>query len=65
MAMKHISLWIDKDILNKCDAEMKIVKLRNRSSFLETAAEFYIPHFTENDAQPQPDAEGGGHPAGL
>lgn len=41
MAKKHISLWIDEDILKKCDANIKIAKLKNRSEFLEAAADFY------------------------
>ena len=37
MAKKHISLWIDEDILKKSDANIKIAKLKNRSEFIEAA----------------------------
>lgn len=41
MAKKHISLWIDEDILKKSDANIKIAKLKNRSEFIEAAIDFY------------------------
>lgn len=41
MAKKHISLWVEEDILKKCDANIKLSKLKNRSEFIETAVEFY------------------------
>ena len=41
MAKKHISLWIDEEVLEKCDANIKLSKLKNRSEFIETAVEFY------------------------
>lgn len=41
MDKKHISLWIDAEILNNCDANQKITKAKNRSEFFEEALEFY------------------------
>lgn len=41
MAKKHISLWLEEDVLKKCDANIKLSKLKNRSEFIETAVEFY------------------------
>ncbi len=41
MAKKHISLWVEEDVLKKCDANIKLSKLKNRSEFIETAVEFY------------------------
>ena len=41
MAKKHISLWMDEDVLSKCDANIKIARVKNRSEFVETAVEFY------------------------
>ena len=41
MAKKHISFWVEEDILKKCDANIKLSKLKNRSEFIETAVEFY------------------------
>ena len=33
MAKKHISLWMDEDVLSKCDANIKIAKVKNGSEF--------------------------------
>ena len=41
MAKKHISLWLDEDVLKKIDANIKVSKLNNRSEYLEEAADFY------------------------
>ena len=38
---KHISLWIDGNILKKSDANMKIANMKNRSDYVEAALEFY------------------------
>lgn len=42
MGRKHISVWIDEEILKRCDANIKVAKTNNRSEFLAEAAEFYI-----------------------
>ena len=36
-----MSLWTDEDVLSKCDANIKIAKVKNRREFIETAVEFY------------------------
>lgn len=41
MAKKHISLWIDEEILEKCDANIKISKLNNRSEYIAESVDFY------------------------
>ena len=41
MKKKHISLWIDAEILNQCDANQKLTKAKNRSEFFEEALLFY------------------------
>ena len=41
MEKKHISLWLDAEILNNCDANQKLTKAKNRSEFFEEALKFY------------------------
>ena len=41
MERKHISLWIDEEVLRKCDANIKLAKMKNRSEFIEAAVDFY------------------------
>ena len=41
MDKKHISLWLDTEILNNCDANQKLTKAKNRSEFFEEALKFY------------------------
>ncbi len=41
MDKKHISLWIDEDTLKKCDANIKLAKVSNRSEYISEAIEFY------------------------
>ena len=41
MEKKHISLWIDAQLLNNCDANQKLTKAKNRSEFFQEALEFY------------------------
>ena len=34
MEKKHISLWLDAEILNNCDANQKLTKAKNRSEYI-------------------------------
>ena len=41
MERKHISLWIDGEVLKKCDANIRIANMKNRSEYIEAAVDFY------------------------
>ena len=41
MAKKHISLWVDEDVLNLCDSYLKMSKLKNRGEFIQEAMRLY------------------------
>lgn len=41
MERKHISLWIDEEVLKICDANIKIDNAKNRSDYIERAIDFY------------------------
>ena len=41
MEKKHISLWLDEELLKECDEMMKDGSAKNRSEYFETALKFY------------------------
>ena len=41
MEKKHISLWVDEDVLGLCDSYLKMSKLKNRSEFIQEAIRLY------------------------
>lgn len=41
MEKKHISLWLDEELLKECDEMIKDGSAKNRSEYFETALKFY------------------------
>ena len=41
MEKKHISLWVDEDVLGLCDSYLKMSKLKNRGEFVQEAIRLY------------------------
>lgn len=41
MEKKHISLWLDEELLNECDELIKDGSAKNRSEYFENALHFY------------------------
>lgn len=41
MEKKHISLWVDEDVLGLCDSYLKMSKLKNRGEFIQEAIKLY------------------------
>ena len=38
---KHISMWIDEELLKNCEDHQKELGMKNRSEYIEAALEFY------------------------
>ena len=41
MEKKHISLWLDEELLKECDEMIREGSAKNRSEYFETALKFY------------------------
>ncbi len=41
MEKKHVSIWIDEEVLKRCDANVKLSKANNRSEYISEAIDFY------------------------
>lgn len=52
MSRKHISLWVDENILNESDANLKMTKFNNRGEYIEQALMFYNGYLhNQNDEE--------------
>ncbi len=51
MDRKHISVWIDNELLKRCDANIEVSKTRNRSEFISEAIEFYIGYLHSQNSE--------------
>ena len=52
MGRKHISLWVDENILNESDANLKMTKFNNRGEYIEQALMFYNGYLhNQNDEE--------------
>ena len=38
---KHISVWIENEVLKECEANQKLMGLRSRNEYIEQALKFY------------------------
>lgn len=41
MEKKHISIWVEDEVLKRCDANVKLTKSNNRSEYINEAIDFY------------------------
>lgn len=51
MKKKHISLWIDENVLELCDASLKISGLKNRGEYIEEAIKLYSEYIENENSE--------------